>query len=79
MKYSFSHKQKHWLNNLVFETAEAAVKLRPTNEQEHIRYQVIQNIKKATKSTNQPTNTHSSTGEERKKKNLKSNYRKTFQ
>jgi hypothetical protein len=45
LKYNFSHKQKHWINYSAFE-AETAITLLPTNEEEHLRYQVTQNIKK---------------------------------
>ena len=45
LKYNLSYKHKHRINNLAFE-AETAITLLPTNEQEHIRYQVAQNILK---------------------------------
>jgi hypothetical protein len=45
LKYNLEHKRKHWVNNLAFE-AESAISLLPPGEQEHVRYQVAQNIKK---------------------------------
>jgi hypothetical protein len=45
LKYNLSYKHKHWINNLAFE-AETAITLLATNEQEHIRYQVAQNVLK---------------------------------
>jgi hypothetical protein len=45
LKYNLGHKRKHWVNNLAFE-AESAIFLLPPGEQEHVRYQVAQNIKK---------------------------------
>jgi hypothetical protein len=45
IKYNLGHKQKHWISNLAFE-AESALTLLPPGEQEHICYQVVQNIKK---------------------------------
>jgi hypothetical protein len=45
IKYNLGYKQRHWISNLAFEV-EGALTLLPPGEQEHIRYQVAQNIKK---------------------------------
>lgn len=45
LKYNLSYKNKHWLRNLALE-AESAVARLPTNEQEHVRYQVAINLEK---------------------------------
>ena len=45
LKCNLGHKQKNWITNLAFE-AETPITFLPTNEQECIRHQVAQNIKK---------------------------------
>jgi hypothetical protein len=45
LKYNLSQKRKHWLSDLAFE-AEAAVRLLPPCEQEHIQYQIELKLQK---------------------------------
>jgi len=51
LKYSLHHKDKHWLSNLALE-AEAALTPLPPPEQEHIRHQVVHNLRKLYKHHN---------------------------
>jgi len=45
IKYNLDQKHKHWIRNLACE-AESAIALLSSSEQEHMRVQVAQNIKK---------------------------------
>ena len=51
LKYSLHHKDKHWLSNLALE-AEAALTPLPPPEQEHIRHQIVHNLRKLYKHHN---------------------------
>jgi small-conductance mechanosensitive channel len=50
--YNLGRKGKQWINNLALEAETAAILLRP-GEQEYIRHQIAQNIKKLYKQQNQ--------------------------
>jgi hypothetical protein len=52
LKCNLGHKRKQWISNLALE-AEAAATLLPPGEQDYVRHQIAQNMKKLYKQQNQ--------------------------